>query len=114
MGISSSWTPLLSLNSSDPIPHCHLFFPSLTQLRIRSSSFYFYFILFTYLRKIEHKQGGWQRVREKQTSYGAGSLMWSLIPGPWDHDLSQIQMIIQLSHSGAPTVLHFSSSLVNL
>ena len=28
--------------------------------------------------------------------------MWDLIPGPWDHDLSQRQMLNQLSHPGAP------------
>lgn len=30
-----------------------------------------------------------QREREKKASPGAGSLIWDLIPVPWDHDLSQ-------------------------
>ena len=38
--------------------------------------------------------------REKQVLYGAGSWMWGSIPGPWDHDLSQRQMLRQLSHPG--------------
>ena len=32
----------------------------------------------------------------------AGSLMWDLIPGPQDQDLSRRQMLNQLSHPGAP------------
>ena len=28
--------------------------------------------------------------------------MWDSIPGPWDHDLSQRQMLNQLSHPGTP------------
>ena len=32
----------------------------------------------------------------------AGSLMWRLIPGPWDHDLGQRQMLNRLSHPDAP------------
>ena len=47
-------------------------------------------ILFIYLTQTvrEHKQGAQQREREKQASCLAGSLMQSLIPGPWDHDVS--------------------------
>ena len=41
---------------------------------------------------------GRQREREKQAPHGAGSpMMWDSIPGPWDHDLSQKQMLNQLS-----------------
>jgi len=48
----------------------------------------------------EHKQGEWER--EKQASCRAGSPMWDLIPGPWDHDLSRRQTLDPLSHPGAP------------
>ena len=40
--------------------------------------------------------------REKQTSCWAGSLTWGSIPGPWDHDLSQRQMLNWLSYPGVP------------
>ena len=36
--------------------------------------------------------------------------MWGLIPGPWDHDLSQRQRLNQLSHPGAPFILFLNSS----
>ena len=41
-------------------------------------------------RESKHKQGEWQREREKQKQAVryAGSLVWSSIPSPWDHDLS--------------------------
>ena len=42
--------------------------------------------------------------REKQAVCWAGSLTQGSIPGPWDHDLSQRQMLNQLSHPGAPSV----------
>ena len=53
-------------------------------------------------REREHKQGEWEREREKQTPCWAGSPMWGSIPDPWDHDLSQRQMLNHLSHPGAP------------
>ena len=31
--------------------------------------------------------------REEQAPHWAGNLMWNSIPGPWDHDLSQRQML---------------------
>ena len=34
-----------------------------------------------------------------------GSLMQSLIPGPWDHDLNLRPMLNYLSHSGAPVTV---------
>ena len=63
---------------------------------------YFFNISFIYLRETEHKRVDRQRKNEKQTPYWAGSLMWGLIPGPWDHDLSLRQMLNQLNHPSAP------------
>ena len=31
--------------------------------------------------------------------------MWGPFPGPWDHDLSQRQVLNHLSHPGAPACL---------
>ena len=59
------------------------------------------FFFFNLERK--HKQGEGQR--EKQTPRWGGSPMRSLIPGPWDHDLSGRQMLNWLSHPGAPSLL---------
>ena len=46
-------------------------------------------------------RSGRQREKEKQTPCWAGSPMQDLIPAPWDPDLSQRQMLNQLSHPGA-------------
>ena len=43
-----------------------------------------------------------QRGKEKQASHRAESLTWGSIPGPWDHDLSQRQMLNWLSYPGVP------------
>ena len=58
----------------------------------------------------EHNQSERQREegRKKQTLLWAGSLMWGLIPGPWDHDLSWRQMLNQLSHPGIHVFLFLS------
>ena len=40
--------------------------------------------------------------REKQAAHGAGSQMQGSIPGPWDHGLSQRQLLNPLSHPDAP------------
>ena len=57
-------------------------------------------------REREHeRESSRQREREKQTPYWSGSLMWDLIPGPWDHDLSQRQTLYQLSHPDTPKQL---------
>ena len=58
--------------------------------------------LFIYLFIWERAQQK-EREREKQTPRWAGSPMQGLIPGPWDHDLSQRQMLNRLSHPGAST-----------
>ena len=55
----------------------------------------------------ERKQKQGQREREKQAPHWAESLMWGLIPGPWDHDLSLRQLLNQLSHLGPPLVQIF-------
>ena len=34
-----------------------------------------------------------QREAETQAEGEVGSLMWNSIPGPWDHNLSQRQML---------------------
>ena len=49
----------------------------------------------------EHEQGG----EGEAGSLRVGSLLRGLIPGPWDHDLSQRQMLSQLSHPGIPVVI---------
>ena len=54
-------------------------------------------ILFIKERESMSREEG-QREREMQTPLWAGSLMWNLIPGPWDYDLSQRQMLNRLSH----------------
>ena len=36
--------------------------------------------------------------------------MWGSVPGCWDHDLSQRQMLNQLSHPGAPIPVVLTSS----
>ena len=41
---------------------------------------------------------GW----EKQASHWAGSPTQGSILGPWDHEVSQRQILSQLSHPGAP------------
>ena len=53
---------------------------------------------FIYLREREHEAGGGWEEGE------AGSLMRGLIPGPRHHDLSQRQMLNQLSHPGAQSL----------
>ena len=40
--------------------------------------------------------------REKQTPHGSGHLMWDLIQGLWNHDLSRRQLLKQLSHPAGP------------
>ena len=62
---------------------------------------------FTYSRDRERKIVSTSRgKREKQAPYWArspmaGTPMWSLIPRSLDHDLSQRQLLNQLSHPGA-------------
>ena len=54
--------------------------------------------------KTEHKQGGGEGTEGEE----ADSLLrrepdgWGSIAGPWDHDLSQRQMLNELSHPGLP------------
>ena len=52
----------------------------------------FFFFLRFYLRKQEQEEG--QRLRKKKDPCSAGSpMMWGSIPGFWDHELSQRQML---------------------
>ena len=65
-------------------------------------------ILCIYLRESERqREDGQQRERQKQAPPWAGNRMQCSISEPWDLDLSCRQMLIQLSHSGAPTFGHF-------
>ena len=66
----------------------------------RKLKFYLFLkrFLFIYLRESMSK-GEEQREGEAD-SHWAGSSMWGLIPGPWDYDLCQRQMLSQLSDVG--------------
>ena len=46
--------------------------------------------------------GGWAEGEGEADSPLSRELMRGLIPGSWDHDLSQRQMLNHLSHPGAP------------
>ena len=90
---SRSWSRVLEERPAPPLT-CALIL-SLSQINnFPPKKFY----LFD--KESEHTQGEQQRAREKQAPWGAGSLMWDLIPGPWDHGLSQRQKLNPLSHSG--------------
>ena len=43
-------------------------------------------------RESAQKAGGGAEGEGEQAPCSAGSHTWGLIPGPWDHDLSQRQM----------------------
>lgn len=53
----------------------------------------------------------WVRAGAEEGAEGEGEteqrLMWDSIPGPWEHDLSQREMLNWLCHSGAPFYLFF-------
>ena len=63
---------------------------------------FFFFKIFICLFERENEQG--ERQREKQIPHGAGKPTQGWIPGPWDHDLSQRQLLNHLSHSGVPVL----------
>ena len=48
--------------------------------------------------------GGWAEGEGEADSSLSREVMQGLIPGPWDHDLSQRQMLNHLSHPGTPIV----------
>ena len=56
---------------------------------------------FIYLFARENMHVTGERQRKKQTPGWAGSPMWDLIPGPWDHDRHWSQ-ILRLNHPVAP------------
>ena len=58
-----------------------------------------FFSNFIYLKECEPKQEEGQR--DKQTPPWAGSLSLGSIPGLWDHNLSQSQILHQPSHLGS-------------
>ena len=68
--------------------------------KIEWINFFLKKFLFIWQKERKHKQGEQQRAREKKASYWAENLMWDLISGPWDHNLSWRQMLNQLSHPG--------------
>ena len=70
----------------------------------------FFLILFIYL-KGEHEWEEGQKEKGKQTPRWAGRPTWGSIPGPQDHDLSQRQMLNQLSYPGVPQLLLFNFGL---
>ena len=53
--------------------------------------FLFYFLKILFIHK-RHRERGRDTDRER-SMLPVGSLIWDLIPGPWDHDLSQRQML---------------------
>ena len=67
-----------------------------------------YLLIWESERESEHKWGEGQRERNRilkqilQTSMRKEPLTWGSIPGSWDHDLSQRQILNWLSHPGAP------------
>ena len=60
-------------------------------------------------REYEHisRGSGRQREREKQTTGRPGNKIKSLIPGPWDHDLSRKQMLKLTELPRPPQSLYF-------
>ena len=89
------------------ISHSYTFFCEMTSYLCP----FFLKILFIYLteREITSRQRGRQRERGKQAPCRAESPMRGLIPGPWDHDLSQRRGFNPLSHPG---VLAFSFLII--
>ena len=59
-------------------------------------------------RASEHKQGDREGEGEASSLLSSSST-WISIPGPWDHDLNQGQVLNRLSHPGASRI--FSSFL---
>ena len=64
------------------------------------SIFFLRFYLFIWQTMYTHTSRG--RGRSRLPMEQGGSLTWSSIPGPWDHDLSRRQTLNQLNHPGAP------------
>ena len=61
-----------------------------TQFAIQHSKLlYFFLILFIHERHTERSRDTGRRRKRVPV----GSPMWNWIPGPWDHDLSQMQMV---------------------
>ena len=71
--------------------------------------FCLFFKRFDLFERERTQPGGWQAEGEGGAdSPQSRDLMRSLIPGPWDHDLSQRQTLNQLSHPDAPwETLHY-------
>ena len=68
-------------------------------------------ILFIYLRETERSQAGGGAEGEGEASSPLSKEpnlgLRGLIPGPWDHDLSQREVINWLSHPGVPWIACF-------
>ena len=85
---------------------------SVKQSTLKRSMFLFFlrFYLFIWEREWESTSRGTTRGRWKSsllTEQGAWRPTWGSIPGPWDHDLSQSQMLNWLGHPGAPISMCF-------
>jgi len=90
-------------------------------IRFRSQSISFLFFFFSYFfkdfihlfdRESTSRKSSKQREREKQDPHWAESLTPSLIPGPWDHDLSWRQILNQLTHPRASQTISFLSLIM--
>ena len=93
----------------------------LTFKKIKKDFFSFEFICFSFFSKdficlfiscTSRKGGEGQKKWDRRTEGGrAGTLMGS-VPGLWDQDLSQRQMLSPLSHSGDPCFTFLSPSSI--
>ena len=88
------------------LEHCFIYIE--IKLILSKLDFFFLKMFFIYLtEKVrEHKQEQ-QREREKQAPHWARCLIRGLIPGLWDHDLSQRQMPNNWA-TQTPQACHFS------
>ena len=75
-------------------------------------NYFFWKFLFLFLKERESMSGGRAergrhriRSRLQAPSCQHKAQCWAQIHEPWDHDLSQSQMVNRLSHPGAPRVL---------
>ena len=67
----------------------------------------YYTLVFKFLFIWEKREQAWAEGRGRGKGSRAGTWTGGLIPGPWDHDLSQRQMVNWLSYQGAPHLLYF-------
>ena len=70
-------------------------------------SFWFFFLRFYLFIHEKHRERG-RDIGKGRSRLPAGNLMWDLIPGPWDHDLSQRQTLNHWA-TQAPFILVLNS-----